>query len=242
MSDYKPHKTDSRIVAFLYLLMRDHLPTGVVAEVTKELEATPGTNVLTNGWLAKYAEHIARALSVTGAEERCWCGALCALHVSVGPECVPPDEPHDDDSKELLALVTAASDWADSMGDSVAGDESSLSREELVLHAAVTEWRAKVKAIGTMGYMPPEQARDASIEDAVPVARGGTVVLGGPHPQSIECTVERVDVERQTVVVRQYGFMLFEVPIQIVEKELCAVGARVRLVFHNGGLTAVERA
>ena len=57
-------------------------------------------------------------------------------------------EPRDDDSKELLALVTAASDWADSMGDSVAGYESSLSREELVLHAAVTEWRAKVKAIG----------------------------------------------------------------------------------------------
>ena len=52
--------SDSKLVLFLYLLMRDHLPAGVVAELYRNIG--DGTFAFTNGWLAKYAEYIASSL------------------------------------------------------------------------------------------------------------------------------------------------------------------------------------
>lgn len=52
---------DSRLVSFLYELMRDHLPTGVVEEIVLASENESSVNY-TNGWLAKYAEDLALRL------------------------------------------------------------------------------------------------------------------------------------------------------------------------------------
>lgn len=41
-------------VAFLYLLMRDHLPAGIVDNLIKDINKGT-TKIFTNGWLAKYA-------------------------------------------------------------------------------------------------------------------------------------------------------------------------------------------
>lgn len=52
---------DSRLVSFLYQLMRDHVTPGIVEEILNE--SIPEPNVLyTNGWLAKYAEDVANRL------------------------------------------------------------------------------------------------------------------------------------------------------------------------------------
>lgn len=52
---------EGKLVAFLYLLMRDHVPTGVIGDLMKNLGE--GSASYTNGWLAKYAEHVAKELS-----------------------------------------------------------------------------------------------------------------------------------------------------------------------------------
>jgi hypothetical protein len=54
-----------KLEALLYLLMRDHVPPGVVGGLLKELRGGPCT--YTNGWLARYAEHVAGELR-TGEE------------------------------------------------------------------------------------------------------------------------------------------------------------------------------
>lgn len=54
-------KINSRLVSFLYELMRDRLPPGVVEELVQNAEDEPEI-VYTNGWLAKYAEDIANRL------------------------------------------------------------------------------------------------------------------------------------------------------------------------------------
>lgn len=51
---------NSKLVSFLYELMRDHLPTGVVEELVRRSE-DPDV-YYTNGWLAKYAEDLANRL------------------------------------------------------------------------------------------------------------------------------------------------------------------------------------
>lgn len=70
---------DSRLlVAFLYVLMRDHLPAGVVEGVLLKLsndnvEDTQHEYTLTNGYLAKYAKDIADRLEtnrLTGDKEQ----------------------------------------------------------------------------------------------------------------------------------------------------------------------------
>ena len=52
------------LVVFLYLLMRNHLPTGVVAEVVKEAELVgpDEPSQFSNGWLAEYAKDLATRL------------------------------------------------------------------------------------------------------------------------------------------------------------------------------------
>jgi hypothetical protein len=52
---------NSRLVSFLYELMRDHLPPGVVEEIVRASDSEPNV-VYTNGWLAQYAEHLANRL------------------------------------------------------------------------------------------------------------------------------------------------------------------------------------
>lgn len=54
-------RLESRLVSFLYQLMRDHVTPGIVEKLLAESEDEP--NVLyTNGWLAKYAEDVANRL------------------------------------------------------------------------------------------------------------------------------------------------------------------------------------
>ncbi len=54
-------KFNNRLISFLYELMRDYLPPGKVEEIVQNSEETIDT-VYTNGWLAKYAEDLAKRL------------------------------------------------------------------------------------------------------------------------------------------------------------------------------------
>ena len=54
--------SDNKLVEFLYILMRDHLPAGKVEGIMID-HVTGGENNYTNGWLATYAKDIARRLN-----------------------------------------------------------------------------------------------------------------------------------------------------------------------------------
>lgn len=54
-------KSSDPLVLFLYHLMRDHLPTGVVADLCRESLQHQHTTY-TNGWLANYAKTLAAAI------------------------------------------------------------------------------------------------------------------------------------------------------------------------------------
>ena len=48
-----------RLVSFLYVLMRDHLPPGKIEELVRETELDgSGENQYSNGWLALYAQDL----------------------------------------------------------------------------------------------------------------------------------------------------------------------------------------
>ena len=51
---------DSRVVSFLYDLLRDHLPAGTVEALVQAAMQTPVT--FTNGHLARYAQDVAARL------------------------------------------------------------------------------------------------------------------------------------------------------------------------------------
>ena len=51
---------DDRLTSFLYELMRDHLPAGKVEELVRN-SADPDV-AYTNGWLAQYANDLAKRL------------------------------------------------------------------------------------------------------------------------------------------------------------------------------------
>lgn len=53
--------TRSPLVSFLYELMRDHVPPGVVEGLTLGCEG-PIETTLTNGWLAQYAKDVVQRL------------------------------------------------------------------------------------------------------------------------------------------------------------------------------------
>lgn len=53
--------TDSKLVSFLYSLIRDHLPAGVVEGLVREAEPHKLVS-LSNGWLGKYCEDLAKRL------------------------------------------------------------------------------------------------------------------------------------------------------------------------------------
>jgi len=52
---------NSKLVSFLYQLMRDHLATGSVEQLVRESEDESEVTY-TNGWLANYAEDLAKRL------------------------------------------------------------------------------------------------------------------------------------------------------------------------------------
>lgn len=54
-------EVDSKLVSFLYELMRDHLTPGQVEQLVRDSQVQPVQ--YTNGWLAKYAEYLASRLS-----------------------------------------------------------------------------------------------------------------------------------------------------------------------------------
>ena len=54
---------DDPLTAFFYLLMRDKLPTGQVADLILEVEGIMGRDLsFSNGWLARYAADCAERL------------------------------------------------------------------------------------------------------------------------------------------------------------------------------------
>lgn len=56
-------ETDDPLVIFLYSLMRNDLPVGAVANTVREAtENLDGPSTLTNGYLGRYAEFLAREL------------------------------------------------------------------------------------------------------------------------------------------------------------------------------------
>lgn len=53
--------SDDPVVAFLYVLMRDHLPTSIVEQIVRGSKPEE-TSVFSNGWLASYAKDLAERL------------------------------------------------------------------------------------------------------------------------------------------------------------------------------------
>lgn len=53
--------SESKLVEFFYLLLRDYLPAGQVEEIM--IKITGGERQYTNGWLAQLAENIATRLT-----------------------------------------------------------------------------------------------------------------------------------------------------------------------------------
>lgn len=52
---------NDKLTSFLYELMRDHLPPGVVEGIVRSSEVDEETTY-TNGWLAQYAQHLSDRL------------------------------------------------------------------------------------------------------------------------------------------------------------------------------------
>lgn len=60
---------DNRLVSFLYQLMHDHVTPGVVEGiVSADAKYVGETITYTNGWLARYAEHLAKRLTAPAEE------------------------------------------------------------------------------------------------------------------------------------------------------------------------------
>ena len=61
-------KIKSKLVSFLYQLMRDHVPPGDVESVVKQSESDEFC-LYTNGWLAMYSKYIAERLGDNPVKE-----------------------------------------------------------------------------------------------------------------------------------------------------------------------------
>lgn len=65
-----------KLAAFFYLLMRDHVPPGKVGDLLTELRSEWTGGSFTNGWLAQYADYVAKELMIppdvgsSGGEEQ----------------------------------------------------------------------------------------------------------------------------------------------------------------------------
>jgi hypothetical protein len=57
-------QSNDALTCFLYLLARDHLPTGVIEQLLMDATSAASDSVLyTNGYLAQYADYVAKQLS-----------------------------------------------------------------------------------------------------------------------------------------------------------------------------------
>lgn len=54
-------RINSKLVSFLYQLIRDHVPPGEIEKIVQESEDNPDVTY-TNGWLARYAEDLSNRL------------------------------------------------------------------------------------------------------------------------------------------------------------------------------------
>lgn len=79
---------DGKLECFLYLLMRDHLPPGVVADLMQSLGAHTSAT-FTNGWLARYAEHVAQELRQTSAVATAECPFCTSYYPKFEPKKCP---------------------------------------------------------------------------------------------------------------------------------------------------------
>lgn len=61
---------NSKLVGFLYTLLRDHLTPGVVEELVREVTAHDSSGSYCNGYLARYAEDVAKRLVDQPVQER----------------------------------------------------------------------------------------------------------------------------------------------------------------------------
>lgn len=55
-------RSDDPVVELLYILMRDHLPTGDVVGLVRSCGAQSGERSYTNGWQAQHAIELAKEL------------------------------------------------------------------------------------------------------------------------------------------------------------------------------------
>lgn len=53
-------ESNDPLVGFLYLLIRDHLPTGIIESIMKDVSNM--STYFTNGWLANYSKDVAERL------------------------------------------------------------------------------------------------------------------------------------------------------------------------------------
>ena len=58
-------KSNDKLTSFLYQLIRDHLPSGVVSELVREIADEPDDIVYTNGWLGEHADYLSKLLQKT---------------------------------------------------------------------------------------------------------------------------------------------------------------------------------
>jgi hypothetical protein len=56
-------ESSSKLVVFLYLLMRDHLPVGEIERIMLEVSADSMPVTYTNGWLAQHCKDIEKRLN-----------------------------------------------------------------------------------------------------------------------------------------------------------------------------------
>lgn len=61
--------SDCRLTAFLYDLMRDHVPPGKVEEIVRSLFKPGACYQYTNGWLALYAADLAARIKEPNPDE-----------------------------------------------------------------------------------------------------------------------------------------------------------------------------
>jgi len=50
------------LVCFLYLLMRDHVPAGVISKIANDSKTNTDGHIYTNGFIAEFAKYIAERL------------------------------------------------------------------------------------------------------------------------------------------------------------------------------------
>ena len=59
----------SRLAAFLYDLIRDQVPPGIIEEIVQKLPKPGQDAVYTNGWLASYCEDLAKRIVDQGGSQ-----------------------------------------------------------------------------------------------------------------------------------------------------------------------------